>query len=100
QFLKAPFTLGNSGDLEELFVESGFSSPVIKSYDITADFPSVEKMIRADVDGWFPLAGIELDDAQVDEVIAETETALTEYIAEDGGIAFTMPAYFVTNFDY
>jgi ubiquinone/menaquinone biosynthesis C-methylase UbiE len=98
-FLKAPFLLGDKEKLKELFTEDGLPSTnrSIRDMEVQAQWPDMESLVRADVDGWFPLAGIELDESQVDEVIRRANRELDEYIIEDGSVEFTMPAVLVTN---
>lgn len=97
EFLRAPFTLSDTDDLERLFRECGLASPHVSTQELDVSFPNIRTLVLADVDGWFPLAGIELDDGQVEEVVRRARSALEEYIGADGRVRIGMPAHFVAN---
>ena len=40
-------------------------------------------MVLADVKGWFPLAGVILEETQIEEVVNRAKSELKEFIAED-----------------
>ncbi|MDR8394306.1 class I SAM-dependent methyltransferase [Aliifodinibius sp. S!AR15-10] len=99
-FLSSPFQLGDIQELNSLLLESGLESPRITSGELNAVWPDVRSLVLADVEGWFPLAGIELGDDQVEEVIKQTKSELGEYINGDGSIAFTMPYHLISHKHY
>lgn len=96
-FLRAPFSLSDADHVQALFSEAGFTSTRTSTLELKARFDSVRQLVLADVKGWFPLAGIELEDAQVEEVIERGRSALGEYIHDDGRVTFTMPLHVATN---
>jgi ubiquinone/menaquinone biosynthesis C-methylase UbiE len=96
QALSFPFSLGDVDELKSICSESGLDSARISSRQGKANFPDVRTMVLADVKGWFPLAGFVLDDSQIDEVVSKAETALEEFINDDGRVIFPLPAYFIT----
>lgn len=97
EFLRAPFSLSDTDDLRTLFSECGFTSPRVSTQELNASFPNVRTLVLADVKGWFPLAGIEFDDGQVEEVVRRAQSALEEYIGDEGRVTVGMPAHFVTS---
>lgn len=96
QALRGPFSLGDTQELKTLCSESGLSSAKVTTHNGKARFPDVRTMVLADVKGWFPLAGIQLTDEQIDEVVQQVESSLREYISSDGRLEFPMPAHFIT----
>jgi len=96
QTLRGPFSLGDLEELKVLCAESGLSSAEVTTRNGNARFPDARTMVLADVKGWFPLAGIELTDQQIDEVVRQIESTLQEYISSDGQLEFPMPAHFIT----
>lgn len=98
QALTFPFSMGDPSVLKSLCDESGLTSVNVSTLHGNAQFPNVKTMVIADVKGWFPLAGIELTEQQIDDVVNRAETALQEFIAEDGSVEFPMPAHFI-NFE-
>lgn len=53
-------------------------------------------MVRADVEGWFPLAGIALDAPTLERLVSEAEAALAPFIAADGTVAFPTSVHIAT----
>lgn len=97
EFLRAPFSLSDTDHLRTLFSESGMSSPHVSTQELDASFPNVRTLVLADVKGWFPLAGIEFDDGQVEEVVRRARSALEKYIGDEGRVTVGMPAHFVAS---
>lgn len=97
EFLTAPFSLSDPDDLRALFSEAGLASPRVSTQTLNVSFPDVRTAVLADVDGWFPLAGIELDEDQVDDVLLRARSDLEEYVRADGRVTFGMPVHFVTS---
>jgi ubiquinone/menaquinone biosynthesis C-methylase UbiE len=96
-FLSSPFQLGDLQELNALLLESGLESPRISSGKLNARWPDIRSLVLADIEGWFPLAGIKLGDDQIEEVIKKAKSELGKYINEDGSIAFTMPYHLISN---
>lgn len=97
EFLRAPFSLSDTDELRTLFSEGGLTSPRVSTQELVASFPDVTTFVLADVKGWFPLAGIELDADQIEEVVRRARSALDEYIGDEGRVTFGMPVHFVAN---
>jgi SAM-dependent methyltransferase len=94
--LRAPFALGEVGELRGLFEEAGASAVSIHTQHGTARFPSVRTMVEADLRGWLPVMEVFLDDDLIEMILAEAEDALSEYITLDGEMVFDAPAHIVT----
>jgi ubiquinone/menaquinone biosynthesis C-methylase UbiE len=94
--LRFPFSLRDREELLALFTEAGMKSASVTTHEDTARFESVRAMIMADVRGWFPLAGIRLDDGQLEALVTEAEEALKPFVTADGTVAFGMFAHLVT----
>lgn len=94
--LEFPFSLGDTRQLKSLCTKSGLASAEIATHNNNVRFPDVQTMVLADVKGWFPLAGITLDNQQIDEVINQAKSDLKEYISHDGSIDFPMPVHFIS----
>ncbi len=94
--LQLPFSLGDPNELRALFTAAGIPAALVTTHEGTASFSDVRSMVRADVEGWLPLAGIALGRKQFESLVAEAERALEPYVAADGTVEFTMPAHIVT----
>lgn len=94
--LRAPFVLGNRETLIRLFEDSGMESVGTETHNGTARFPSVRTMVEADLRGWLPVMGVQLAEDLIENILIEAETALAEYVADDGQVVFNSPAHIVT----
>ena len=95
--LRMPFSMGDPDRLASLFASAGISSPKIAKHKGLARFSSVEHMVLADVNGWFPFAGIRLDRDTIDAVTEEAEVALKPFSRSSGAVEFPVSVYIVTN---
>jgi ubiquinone/menaquinone biosynthesis C-methylase UbiE len=92
--LKSPYSLGDPELLRSLLDSSGVAEPNVRRLDGEACFPSIRAWVECDVRGW-TLAN-ELDDEQVEQLIAEAERALGRFVSSDGSVTFAHPALFAT----
>lgn len=96
QALRFPFSLGDTDKLNSLCSKSDLAVAGITTREGNVRFPDVRTMVLADVKGWFPLAGFELDENQIDEVVRKAESDLKEFVKSDGSVVFPMPAHFIS----
>lgn len=94
--LRAPFVLGDTARLAGLFEEAGATSVSIDTRHGTARFPSVRSMVEADLRGWLPVMGVVLDDDLIEQILAEAQVVLGDYVTADGQMVFDAPAHIVT----
>lgn len=94
--LRAPFVLGDPTELEKLFRSAGVESLDVTTHRGTARFPSVRKMVEADLRGWLPVMGVVLPEGQIQQILAEAERALAHYVTADGTVRFQSPAHIVS----
>ena len=62
----------------------------------TARFPSVRVLMEAELRGWLPLLGVRLDEAVIDRILGEAESALAAYAGADGAVVFPLQALVVS----
>jgi ubiquinone/menaquinone biosynthesis C-methylase UbiE len=94
--LRAPFSLGDLDELTELLSNAGLSSATIATHVGAAQFASIRTMVEAELDGWMPIAGIQLSDEQRQRVLTNAEVALADFALADGSVRFDAPAHIVT----
>jgi SAM-dependent methyltransferase len=94
--LRLPFALGETKQLVSLFSGAGMPAAAITSREARARFASVRDMVRADVEGWFPFAGLALGEGQIEAVTREAERALRPYLTARGGVEFPISAHIVS----
>lgn len=92
--LRAPYALGDTGVLMELFDDSGFSDLTIETRDGVVEFPSIADWMYTDIKGW-TLANA-LDDDQYALLLKEADTVLEEFVRGDGSVEFSSPVHIVT----
>ena len=94
--LRAPFVLGDRGELAQLFQGAGVGSVQIATHRGTARFPSVRTMVEADLRGWLPVMGVDLPEEQIQAILEEAEDALRRYATRGGTVEFESPAHIVS----
>lgn len=95
--LRAPFVLGDRAALAALLESAGASAVEVSTIRGTARFPSIRVMVEADLRGWLPAVGIELDEARIQRVLHQADRALASHVVlGDDGVAFECPAHVVT----
>lgn len=94
--LRAPFVLGDPVALKESFKQAGFDSVDVTTESGTARFPSIRVMVEADLRGWLPVMGVELQEPLIEQILVEAEDVLSRYVTADGTVQFASPAHIVT----
>lgn len=92
--LRAPFCLGDSSALRDLFDEAAIPDARVDTIQGMARFPSIEDWVHTDVRGW-TLAGL-LDDEQYALLQRRAPDALRSHVVGDGRVQFTSPAHIVS----
>lgn len=91
---RAPFGLGDIGQLRRLCEEAGIAEAEIVRRNGTVRFPSIDALVSSERACVWTLGGV-LSDAQFERLLDESRTALAPFLVEGGGIEFTMPASIV-----
>lgn len=94
--LRAPFVLGDPARLSELLTMAGADSAVIRTETEMAQFPSIRTMVEADLRGWLPVMGVDLDENQISRILYEAERVLAPCLEPSGSVAFEMRAHIAT----
>jgi SAM-dependent methyltransferase len=94
--LRAPFVLGDTDELVELFAAAGVDDVEVATITGEARFPSVRSMVEADLRGWLPVMGVQLGEDTIARILTEAEDALSRFVTADGTLVFDSPAHIVT----
>lgn len=94
ELLRAPYTLGDAGQLEKLLRDAGVEKPEVSRVAGEACFPSIRSWMHTDVRGW-TLAD-QLDDQQFELLAREAEQELAGFVSGDGSVRFDHPALIAT----
>lgn len=94
--LRAPFVLGDTGELVRLFETAGVAEVAVNTINGEARFPSVRSMVEADLRGWLPVMGVHLEEDTIERILLEAEGALAPFVTDEGAIVFDSPAHIVT----
>jgi len=89
--LKAPFALGDVGQVSAMFEEANVDEAEIRTEIGTARFRSIRDWMHTDIRGW-TLSEM-INDEQFEALVRRAETELASYIGRDGEISFAMPAH-------
>ena len=94
--LRFPFSMGDPDALAALSARAGIGNAVVTTRGGAAHFADARHMVLADVKGWFPFAGIHLDERAIDGVTSAAEKALSPFLTADGAVEFAVPVQIVT----
>jgi SAM-dependent methyltransferase len=92
--LRAPFVLGDSGKVQELFDAAGLPGSTVATHSGEARFPSLADWVRTDVKGWTLAEAI--DETQYAQLQREAQEELRHFANTDGSVRFDAPAHIVT----
>ncbi len=92
--IRAPYSLGDPGELERVFAEAGAAEVSVQTITGTARFESVEEWIYTDVKGW-TLADV-IDDEDYQRLRRAATRRLSRFVLDDGSVAFDAPAHIAT----
>ena len=94
--LRAPFVLGDKSLLFELAEDAGLGSIEVITHQGTADFPSIRTLVEADLRGWLPVMGVHLEEAHIQQILAEAEKTMKSYVNPEGRAVFPVTAHILT----
>jgi SAM-dependent methyltransferase len=94
--LRTPFVLGDTEVLTGIFEDAGATDYSLETRHGTARFRSVRAMVEADLRGWLPIMGVELDDDLIEHILADADDALADFVGPDGAMTFDAPAHIIT----
>jgi SAM-dependent methyltransferase len=94
--LRAPFVLGDLPALRRLIEGAAATSVATSTVVGRARFPSIRSMVEADLRGWLPVMGVDLEDDLVLRILAAAEEELAGFVLPDGRMEFASPAHIVS----
>ncbi|MDH3747535.1 MAG: methyltransferase domain-containing protein [Gammaproteobacteria bacterium] len=94
--LRLPYSLGNTEEVTTLLDNTEFSDISVETMVETARFPSSRHMVEAELRGWLPLFDIFLSEAEIDDVLIESDKTLSKYANSSGEAIFPTSAHVIT----
>ncbi|NNE80915.1 MAG: methyltransferase domain-containing protein [Silicimonas sp.] len=94
--VRVPFSFSSQSEAESLFREAGFEAVTSVSKTETATFPSPRVMVEAELRGWLPMFGITLDEAEIESVLTDVDSELSEFTTDEGTAEFPTAAYIIS----
>ncbi|MBT8487472.1 MAG: methyltransferase domain-containing protein [Gemmatimonadetes bacterium] len=94
--LRAPFVMGDRAALEQLLRDAGAHDVEGATHLGRARFPSLRAMVEADLRGWLPVMGVNLEEDLILAILSEAEKELAEYVVSNGRVEFASPAHIVS----
>ena len=92
---RAPFALGDAGQLRSLCSEADIEGVEVKEHNGKVRFASIASLISTERECVWTLGGL-LDEAQFARLMAEAEKSLQPFRGADGSVVFDMPALIIT----
>jgi len=90
--VRAPFALGDTERFADMFAAAG-ANVSVTTHTAAGRFPSVTAMLEADLRGWLPILGIELDEPLIEQILGAADAALADFVQPDGSVAFSTSAH-------
>lgn len=87
--LRMPFSLGDHDQLQRIATAAGVAGIEIETQADASDYPRLQVVIDAEIRGWLPLMGVQLDAPQIDAIEAECRLKLRKFVDSEG--AFRSP---------
>lgn len=85
-----PFSLGTQGKLDEVFQSAGAPAPKVRIYNGVAKFPSVDALVKAEVESWLLVDS--MSEKTLIEIIAKARDQFSSYCDAEGQISFPFNA--------
>lgn len=94
--LRVPFAMGDLSVLKTLVEDAGAAAVEGVTPMGRAIFPSIRSMVEADLRGWLPVMGVDLDEGLIRAILAEAERELADFVVARGRMEFDSPAHIVS----
>lgn len=94
--VRKPFCLGDPQQVTKLLADAGFKNIAVETMTEAARFPSSRIIVEADLRGWLPLFGINLNEEKIADVLGKSDALLSQYTVSTGEAVFQTSAYVVT----
>jgi SAM-dependent methyltransferase len=91
--LRLPYSLGDAGKVTAVLEGSAFSDITVEEKTEFATFPSSRQMVEAELRGWLPLFDIFLNEAEIENVLIESDKTLEKYAGPSGEAIFPTSAH-------
>lgn len=91
--IRLPYIPGDAEELANLFGQFEGVRVRVETRTATASFPGPQSMVEADLRGWLPHLGIEVDEDRIAAVLAEVGEALDEWTTTNGHVEFETSAH-------
>lgn len=85
-----PFTMGQSGNLQDIFGAAGIEEVTISEHDGTAHFPSVEDFVATEIQAW--LLADSVDKNQIDAMVSLLRSKYPPFNKSAGTVSFPLNA--------
>lgn len=85
-----PFTIGEAGKLQDLFVSAGLEALTLGEHDGTASFPSVENLVSTEIQAW--LLADSVDEKQIDTIVRLLRENYPPFKEVTGAVTFPLNA--------
>lgn len=88
----APFALGDAQRFAAPFQEVA-TEVHVTTCSSRGRFPTLTAMLEADLRGWLPILGVELEEPLIERILTEAKVALGDYVQADGSVEFETSAH-------
>lgn len=93
---RGPFTMGDTDELASLFAAAGIGTAEVTTCQPKVRFQSARDLVLAEIEGWFPLAQIDVDERTIEAVVQEVDRLVDTFRTAGGTIEAPIPIHIVT----
>lgn len=93
--LRAPFALGEPGEVASLLEEAGFQDVEVKTQVGTGRFQDIRTLVNADLRGWLPVMGVHLEEQAIGGILDAADHEMAQFVV-DGELVFDSPAHIIS----
>lgn len=94
--LRMPYNLGDPKAVISVFEQAGFTGINVETKTEQARFSNTRIMVEAELRGWLPLFDIHLSEDKITDVLAQSDSTLSRFVAPSGEVVFPTSAHIVT----
>jgi len=94
--LRLPYSLGDASKVTAWLESSAFTDIKVETKTESARFPSTRQMIEAELRGWLPMFDIFLSEAEISDILIESEKTLRKYASPSGEAVFPTSAHIIS----
>ena len=88
-----PFSKDDKKKFYQLLASSSAKNIDLETHSGIARFPNIATTMNAELRGWLPVMGVDLDEEIVAKILADAENELSQFVINGGEVEFEITAH-------